>query len=40
MKTMKVVLAEKPSVAQSIARIVGATRKKDGFFEGSGWQVT
>ena len=37
---MKVVLAEKPSVAQSIARIVGATRKKDGFFEGSGWQVT
>ena len=37
---MKVVLAEKPSVAQSIARIVGATHKKDGFFEGSGWQVT
>ena len=29
--TMKVVLAEKPSVAQSIARIVGATHKKDGF---------
>ena len=38
--TMKVVLAEKPSVAQSIARIVGATHKKDGFFEGNGWQVT
>ena len=37
---MKVVLAEKPSVAQSIARIVGATRKKDGFYEGDGWQVT
>ena len=37
---MKVVLAEKPSVAQSIARIVGATHKKDGFFEGNGWQVT
>ena len=31
---MKVVLAEKPSVAQSIARIVGATHKKDGFYEG------
>ena len=37
---MKVVLAEKPSVAQSIARIVGATQKKDGFYEGGGWQVT
>ena len=37
---MKVVLAEKPSVAQSIARIVGATHKKDGFYEGNGWQVT
>jgi len=36
----KVVLAEKPSVAQSIARIVGATQKKDGFYEGNGWQVT
>ena len=36
----KVVLAEKPSVAQSIARIVGATRKRDGFYEGNGWQVT
>ena len=36
----KVVLAEKPSVAQSIARIVGATHKKDGFYEGNGWQVT
>ena len=37
---MKVLLAEKPSVAQSIARIVGATQKKDGFYEGGGWQVT
>ena len=37
---MKVVLAEKPSVAQSIARIVGATQKRDGFYEGNGWQVT
>jgi len=37
---MKVILAEKPSVAQSIARIVGATQKKDGFYEGNGWQVT
>ena len=37
---MKVVLAEKPSVAQSIACIVGAIHKKDGFYEGNGWQVT
>ena len=37
---MTVVLAEKPSVAQSIARIVGATQRKDGFYEGNGWQVT
>ena len=37
---MKVVLAEKPSVAQSIARIVGANQKRDGFYEGNGWQVT
>lgn len=36
----KVILAEKPSVAQSIARIVGATLKKDGFYEGGDWQVT
>ena len=36
----KVILAEKPSVAQSIARIVGATRKKDGYYEGGDWQVT
>ena len=36
----RVVLAEKPSVAQSIARIVGANRKRDGFYEGGDWQVT
>ena len=37
---MRVVLAEKPSVAASIAKIVGARQRKDGFFEGNGWQVT
>ena len=36
----KVILAEKPSVAQSIARIVGASHKKDGYYEGGDWQVT
>lgn len=37
---MKVILAEKPSVARDIARIVGATQKKDGWLEGQGYQVT
>jgi len=37
---MKVVLAEKPSVARSIAAILGATVKKEGYLEGNGYQVT
>ena len=37
---MKTVLAEKPSVAKSIASIIGATARKDGYFEGNGYQVT
>lgn len=37
---MKVVIAEKPSVARDIAAIVGATSKKDGYMEGNGWTVT
>ena len=37
---MIVIIAEKPSVAQSIASILGATEKKDGFIQGSGYQVT
>ncbi|MBU1996669.1 MAG: DNA topoisomerase III, partial [Candidatus Omnitrophica bacterium] len=37
---MKVILAEKPSVARDIARIVGANQKKDGWLEGNGYQVT
>ena len=28
---MKLVIAEKPSVAQSIARVIGATGRKDGY---------
>lgn len=36
----KVILAEKPSVARSIAQVVGATSKNDGYFEGNGYQVT
>lgn len=37
---MKVVLAEKPSVAREIARILGAKSRRDGYFEGEGYQVT
>ena len=37
---MKVCIAEKPSVAREIAFVIGAKSKKDGFYEGSGYQVT
>lgn len=37
---MKVCIAEKPSVAQSIAQILGANQRKDGYYEGNGYQVT
>ena len=36
---MKLVIAEKPSVAQSLAAVLGATNRKDGFLEGNGWRV-
>jgi len=37
---MRVVLAEKPSVAKEIAKVLGATQTKDGYLEGNGWIVT
>lgn len=37
---MKVIIAEKPSVAREIAHIVGATIKQDGYIEGNGYAVT
>lgn len=37
---MKVVLAEKPSVAKDLATVLGATGKGAGYFEGNGYQVT
>ena len=37
---MIVCIAEKPSVAQDIAKVLGATKKCDGYFEGNGYQVT
>jgi DNA topoisomerase III len=35
-----VVLAEKPSVARDIARVLGAQRRGEGFLEGNGYRVT
>lgn len=35
-----VVVAEKPSVGSSIAKVIGAKTKKDGYLEGNGYQVT
>ena len=37
---MIVCIAEKPSVARDIARIIGATSSHDGYMEGNGFQVT
>lgn len=37
---MKLVLAEKPSVAQSIAKVIGAVSRKDGYLEGNGYIVS
>ena len=37
---MKVIIAEKPSVARQIASIVGATIRKEGYLEGNGYTVT
>ena len=36
----KLVIAEKPSVAQSLAAVIGATVRKDGYLEGDGWRVS
>ena len=37
---MKLIIAEKPSVAKSIASALGVTSGADGFYEGSGWIVS
>lgn len=37
---MKLVIAEKPSVAQSIAKVIGATDRQDGYLEGNGYIVS
>ncbi|MFE8719471.1 DNA topoisomerase 3 [Streptococcus pyogenes] len=37
---MKLVIAEKPSVAISIAKVIGANKKKDGYYEGNEYKVS
>ena len=37
---MNLVIAEKPSVAQSIAAVLGATKRHDGYLEGNGYIVS
>ena len=37
---MKLIIAEKPSVAQTIAAVLGAKEKKDGFLTGNGYVVS
>lgn len=37
---MKLIIAEKPSVARDIAAIVGADNRKEGYLEGGGYAVT
>lgn len=37
---MKLVIAEKPSVSQSIAKVIGADNRCDGYLEGNGYIVS
>ncbi len=37
---MKLCIAEKPSVAKELAQIIGAKTRRDGYFEGNGYQVS
>ena len=37
---MKVVIAEKPSVARDLARVMGASTARDGYIEGNGYAFT
>ncbi len=37
---MKLCMAEKPSVAKDIANVIGANQRKDGYYEGNGYQVS
>ena len=37
---MRLVIAEKPSVAKSLAAVLGAANRRDGYLEGNGWLVS
>ena len=37
---MKLVLAEKPSVAMSLSKVIGANQRGDGYMEGNGYIVS
>lgn len=37
---MQLIIAEKPSVAQTIAAVMGATNRHDGYIEGGGYVVS
>ena len=40
MEQYQLVIAEKPSVAQALAAVLGAKQKQDGYLEGNGWLVS
>jgi len=37
---MRLVIAEKPSVGQALAKVLGAAGRRDGYLEGNGWLVS
>ena len=37
---MKLIITEKPSVGQSIGRVLGASKRCDGYLEGNGYLVS
>ena len=39
-KLLKLVIAEKPSVALTIAKVIGANKKNDGYYEGGGYKIS
>lgn len=40
MTSHKLIIAEKPSVAQSIAAVLGARQRRDGYLEGNDYLVS
>lgn len=38
--TFKLVICEKPSVAQAVAKVIGAGKRRDGYLEGGGYLVS